>query len=291
MKYHAHIEINWDFNSNLPYEEIIARFNKEFSKYGESVIKIQPIVKNDKVQIAEFSFSEVMSHVSNKNIKKDFQCGTETYSVKMNSQRLFLFRESCKCAACGIQGNKFILEYHVADKTPHFNLYAEENGQLVLFTRDHIKPKSIGGADQHSNYQTMCSICNNLKGHSNIHLHEIKKLRKFYNESKNKLGKKKFHIILENKKKSFQAKKVKHTVKQNSHKEYVTTNTDLNLFFLNDKYFCLPLYDGLHPSAARIGCIKKNTRLEPILIIKKTVFCKLHNDICAEIKASFVKCQ
>jgi hypothetical protein len=289
MKYHAHIEIDWDFNSNLPYNEIIARFNKEFSKYGEPAINIHPLIKNDKVQIAEFSLTEVMQYISNKNIKRDFKCGSEIYSVKMNSQRLFLFRESCKCAACGIEGSKFILEYHVADKTPHFNLYAEENGQLVLFTRDHIKPKAVGGADQHSNYQTMCSICNNLKGHSNIHLHEIKTLRKFYNNHRNKLGKKKFHLLLESKKKSFQAKKIKFTSKENLQKEFVVLNTDLNLFQLHNKYFCLPLYDGPHEKATRIGCIKKNTKLEPVLVIKKTYFCKLNNDICAEIKSSFLR--
>lgn len=137
----------------------------------------------------------------------------------------------------------------------------------------------------------MCSICNNLKGHSNIHLHEIAKLRKFYNQSKNKLGKKKFHIILENKKKSFQSRKVKPNQKKHSHKDYVTTTTDLNLFYDNERYFCLPLYDGLQQNAKRIGCIKKNTKLEPLLIMKKTFFCKLHNDICAEIKSSFVKNQ
>ena len=40
-------------------------------------------------------------------------------------------------------------------------------GQEVLFTKDHIVPKSKGGGNQMHNYQTMCTTCNIEKG-SNI---------------------------------------------------------------------------------------------------------------------------
>jgi 5-methylcytosine-specific restriction endonuclease McrA len=46
----------------------------------------------------------------------------------------------------------------------HLNLYAvTETGERVLMTKDHIVPRSRGGANQHENYQTMCIICNQQK--------------------------------------------------------------------------------------------------------------------------------
>jgi hypothetical protein len=47
---------------------------------------------------------------------------------------------------------------------PHFNLYAEREGELVQMTKDHKQPKSKGGADHIDNMQTMCCTCNELKG-------------------------------------------------------------------------------------------------------------------------------
>ena len=46
----------------------------------------------------------------------------------------------------------------------HLNLYGiDENGNEVLFTKDHILPKSKGGNDYITNYQTMCERCNKNK--------------------------------------------------------------------------------------------------------------------------------
>jgi 5-methylcytosine-specific restriction endonuclease McrA len=40
-------------------------------------------------------------------------------------------------------------------------LYGKNSkGEEVLLTKDHIKPKSLGGKNHHSNYQTMCVDCN-----------------------------------------------------------------------------------------------------------------------------------
>ena len=47
---------------------------------------------------------------------------------------------------------------------PHFNLYGLEDEEEVMFTKDHIIPKSKGGRTHISNMQTMCSNCNNAKG-------------------------------------------------------------------------------------------------------------------------------
>ena len=42
--------------------------------------------------------------------------------------------------------------------------FTEKNGELILFTKDHRVPKSKGGKNNLSNYQTACERCNILKG-------------------------------------------------------------------------------------------------------------------------------
>ena len=290
MKYHANVVINWDFKSNLPYSEIIQKFQQEFSRYGKADILIKPIANNDKTQIGVFTPEEILSHVSNKDIKKDFVCHGQTYNVKMNSQRYFLFRECSKCVACGIEGTKFILEYHEADKTPHFNLYAEENDELILLTRDHIKPKALGGYDYHSNYQTMCSICNNLKGHRNLHLHEIKKLRNFYNEKKGKLGKKKFHLLIEKKKFFYEQKKTKYKpAKKKTSDSLAILNCDLNICQQGEDFLGIPVYDSVPKNTVRVGCIKRGTALEVLLFMNKRYLCKLDHETGILINSSHLK--
>ena len=85
--------------------------------------------------------------------------------VKANSQRIKLFKlKGCKCVRCGIEGKFFAYE-GTNKKEAHLNLYAiDKNGNEVLMTKDHILPKSRGGANQMTNYVTMCSICNFAKG-------------------------------------------------------------------------------------------------------------------------------
>jgi len=92
--------------------------------------------------------------------------------------------------ACSLQGIKMILDINPGDQSPHFNLYAEENGRLVLMTKDHVLAKSKGGNDELSTYQTMCCTCNNLKCCYDLTLEDIRKPRSIDN-SKEKLPTKK----------------------------------------------------------------------------------------------------
>lgn len=86
--------------------------------------------------------------------------------IKGNSQRYqTFFTKGMKCVCCGIEGKYFAKEKHEKDISYHLNLYGiDNNGQEVLITKDHIIPKSKGGKDELENYQTMCVICNQLKG-------------------------------------------------------------------------------------------------------------------------------
>lgn len=93
--------------------------------------------------------------------------------VKMNSLRYKVFKKGRTCVVCGVVGTFFSLERHKNDMTNtryHFNLYAElpHSGQFRMLTKDHIKPKSLGGMDHLDNMQTHCIVCNNKKGNRYI---------------------------------------------------------------------------------------------------------------------------
>lgn len=82
--------------------------------------------------------------------------------INAKSLRLQTFLEKgLVCAKCGRTGTHFALERGVAETAYHLNLWAtDEQGDEYLMTHDHILARSLGGADNLSNTQTMCSPCN-----------------------------------------------------------------------------------------------------------------------------------
>ena len=72
------------------------------------------------------------------------------------------------CVKCNLRASHFSLEEIESDSFSGItlNLYGEVKDVLMLFTKDHIIPKSKGGADDLSNYQTMCWSCNKNKGNN-----------------------------------------------------------------------------------------------------------------------------
>ena len=64
-----------------------------------------------------------------------------------------------------LKANILLKKEILQDKTYHLNLYAvDDNGDEILMTKDRILPRSKGGIDDISNYQTMCKLCNEAKG-------------------------------------------------------------------------------------------------------------------------------
>lgn len=88
-------------------------------------------------------------------------------SIYMDSHRYWVFKEKgCNCVICGAKGLFFRKETTNKEGIHfHFNLYAiNKKGEEVLMTKDHIIPKSKGGANHINNYQLMCQTCNVKKG-------------------------------------------------------------------------------------------------------------------------------
>jgi len=101
---------------------------------------------------------------------KDRDIDVEGYRINTRSLRYRVFkRDNMCCSGCGLRGAFFALEQspHQTDGRAHLNLYGlDSNGNEVLFTKDHVFPRSRGGKDNLDNLQAMCSECNQKKSDS-----------------------------------------------------------------------------------------------------------------------------
>jgi hypothetical protein len=71
------------------------------------------------------------------------------------------------CFCCGIIADRWVVGKHKHDRVgvPVMNLYAlNQKKELVMMTRDHIIPKSLGGIDIIENLRPACTLCNMLRG-------------------------------------------------------------------------------------------------------------------------------
>lgn len=70
-----------------------------------------------------------------------------------------------KCWHCGVEADRFILKHHKNDqaKPPVLELFAHTGKSLVMMTRDHIVPVSLGGFNDVENLRPGCERCNNKR--------------------------------------------------------------------------------------------------------------------------------
>lgn len=113
------------------------------------------------------------------------------YKIMPNSDRYILFKEKgLVCPICGLKATKAILmKERNGNKRAHFEFYGEKDGELILFSKDHIFPKSKGGLDIQENYQPMCQPCNGTKGdivECEIEKYDISPLIDYLNKEKDK---------------------------------------------------------------------------------------------------------
>ena len=147
-------------------------FEKSY-KLGEVKTLLKDFNPTKLLRKETYSIEEVHDKVKDVLFEKDKRLAKVDFDgdlIKGNSQRYqTFFTKGCKCVVCGIEGKYFAKERHLQDKTYHLNLYAvDDNGDEILMTKDHIIPRSKGGIDDISNYQTMCKICNESKGNKLI---------------------------------------------------------------------------------------------------------------------------
>lgn len=294
MKFRATCNLMFDFETDLPYNQAVelARNHLDNIKIGDGIDDLRLVLQVDrlrnkieKIKIGEFSIDDVFPYISNDETKKEFSVGNEKYIVKMNSDRYFLFKNNTSCVACGLIGTRLLLECHESDKTPHFNLYGEENGSLVLFTKDHIQAKAFGGQDVLENYQTMCATCNSLKAHSNLSLDSLRKLRDLYEKNRKVLTKKKLHLLIEDERKKLERPWAT-AIATNGEitKDSCYLENDVNIYERDFEYVAFSKESNLDFDGKIIAYANKGTIFESLLEINDFVCCRLFKDKIVKIE-------
>lgn len=130
------------------------------------------------ITLDEYPLSDFLALIpeeSDRHLKKTIVVGNRTYYIKVATDRILTLKKSQVCACCDLKGTTVLIQ----DNTngPHFNLYADSG---VLMTADHIKPRSLDGASHHTNYQTLCANCNQLKSNMDIDAQQLRMLRTLY---------------------------------------------------------------------------------------------------------------
>lgn len=107
----------------------------------------------------EMSLADGLIFVSKDKSVKQY-IGEQRVSTASGSALFVKEKENLTCVCCGIKANKWIA-FKAKHQPPVLNLYGQnENGEDILFTRDHIIPKAFGGNDDLKNLRVMCKICN-----------------------------------------------------------------------------------------------------------------------------------
>jgi hypothetical protein len=132
-------------------------------------------IRNKRISVPRFdrkekhySIEEVLSQTifDTKRNGKAYKVDFDGEWINMASDRYQCFAVyGTTCVDCGLEAQYFIMERQGHYGQYHFNLYGlDDQGNEVLFTKDHILPRSRGGKDELKNYQPMCTNCNNKKG-------------------------------------------------------------------------------------------------------------------------------
>ena len=295
MRLRATCNLIFDYDSDLPYNEAVglARKHLDSIKFDNNIEDLRIVLqvdklkeKVDRIKLGEFSFDDFFPFVTNEKIKKEYEIGDCKYAVKMNSDRYLLFKQNSSCVSCGLQGNKLFLECYQNDRIPHFNLYGELEGKLILFTKDHIQAKAFGGQDTLENYQTMCALCNSLKAHSNLTLESLRKLRQIYDENKKVLTKKKLHFLIENERKNLEMPWSSQVVEGQNNGSFIV-NCDVVIVEQDKLLIGMPLEQV--NDAKILGFVKKGSCFDPLVEINNTICFQMSADKVFSVDKSFVQ--
>jgi len=142
--------------------------------------KVRP-TGGEQVTLARYTVDEIMNlHTSfspgDTSCKFKGPDGNE-YKARVYNSRIRTFFKRRSCSRCGLDATHFNLERmtDAPEGVAHLNMYGtRDDGEVVLFTKDHIIPVVDNGANDDLNLQTMCTICNMAKGHNPENTYKVR---------------------------------------------------------------------------------------------------------------------
>lgn len=288
-KYRGSLEIRWDTESELESQELekllktfLKDINHVFSECFNDHhchVTVKNLADSKPIKLVEVPIPQVFDLIGKESSKLEID--GKQYKVRLTSSRFKTFKESLSCAACGLTATKAFIEKCPIDVSPHVNFYAEEDGKLVLFTRDHINPKSKGGPNIYSNYQTMCSTCNNLKGNSNITLEQLKQLRIVLNENKKKITRRELSELIKNTKENFKKSEIKPSKKLVQTKikiqEKLMIKDDVVLIKKDGEIWAKHTH-SVQSNVLALACIPRQSIIKPLMTFQGMVYCSTIDD-------------
>lgn len=130
--------------------------------FKKNMDKKQKTQKYERIGILEIE--EVLPYIieSINQSQGSARAQIKSFQVKVSSLRLKTFAKTgTACTCCGDKASFFAVERNNPTGPYHLNLWGyNKNQEPILFTHDHILARSLGGKDNLSNTETMCSPCN-----------------------------------------------------------------------------------------------------------------------------------
>lgn len=117
----------------------------------------------------KFSIKEVHEATQKAILAGDTTMEVGGITIKVSDRYITFLQHGVTCSCCGLKATHYVTTVN-EDATKefpyHLNLMREGFMGDVLYTKDHILPRKLGGRDILDNYQPMCEKCNKSKGHS-----------------------------------------------------------------------------------------------------------------------------
>lgn len=117
----------------------------------------------------KFTIKEVHEATQKAIIAGDRTMKVGDITVKVSDRYITFLQHGVTCPCCGLKATHYVTtvnEGATAEFPYHLNLMREGFMGDVLYTKDHILPRKLGGKDVLDNYQPMCAKCNATKGHN-----------------------------------------------------------------------------------------------------------------------------